>query len=290
VTTPPKLPPDQPPATSRRLFLRYALRCAAVGLVVAVPASLLWASDSQRKTAKRFSLQKPDSKTLVATKTLMIDAGHGGKDPGAIGKSGTYEKDVTLDIARRMAQIMGGQKRITPHLTRDRDEFIPLGDRVQKGRAAKADFFISIHADSTKSQEARGFSAYSLAEEATDEFSRDLAQQENLADRFGKLNIDHSDQDVANILLDLATRQNRNVAQRAKIGLVKGVGREWRLLNNPIRAANFAVLRAPDVPSVLVETGFLSNPQDEALLREPAQRQRIAALLAQELSRILLNG
>jgi len=279
---------NTPPSSNRRLFLRYAVRCAAMGLVVSVPTSMLWAADGGHKVGKRFSLQKPaDKPAPILSKTVMIDAGHGGKDPGAIGKSGLYEKDVTLDIARRMANILGGQKRLTPHLTRDSDEFIPLAERVAKGRAVKADFFISVHADSAKSADARGFSAYTLSEEATDDFSRDLAQQENLADRFAKMNIDQTDQDVANILLDLATRQTQNIAQRAKVGLVQGVGREWRLLNNPLRAANFAVLRAPDVPSVLVETGFLSNAKDEAILRQPQQREKIARLLAKELASIL---
>lgn len=273
----------------RRLFLRTMLQCAGVGLAVAMPTSLLWAADGKRRPGKRFPLQPEKTKPAPtpAAKILMIDPGHGGKDPGAIGKSGVYEKDITLDVARRMAQILAGQKRITPHLTRDSDEFIPLADRVSKGRDIKADFFLSIHADSTKSRQARGFSAYTLSEEATDDFARELAQQENLADRFGIKQMDQSDQDVANILLDLTTRQTINTAQRAKIAMVSGIGRDWRLLNNPIRAANFVVLRAPDVPSVLIETGFLSNPQDEAILRQPRQRERIARLLARELGRIL---
>jgi N-acetylmuramoyl-L-alanine amidase len=298
-----KPPPDNLPSQTqpnkRRLFLRTMISCAAIGLSISVPATLL-AAESKRKMGKH-SVQNGDSEKTPAQaekivtapkpvpKILMIDAGHGGKDPGAIGRSGVYEKDVTLDVARRMAHLLGGKKLITPYLTRDKDEFIPLADRVDKGRSVKADFFISVHADSAKTSEANGFSVYSLSEEATDDFARDLAQQENLADRFAKLNIDKSDQDVANILFDLATRQNQNIAQRAKVGLVQGVGREWRLLNNPIRAANFVVLRAPDVPSILVETGFLSNAHDEALLRQPQQREKIAGLLARELATILAS-
>lgn len=276
------------PDLSRRLFLRTAVSCATVGLTISLPVSL-FAAEIKRKSGKRAHLKTDEaSKPAPAPpRILMIDPGHGGKDPGAIGRSGTYEKDVTLDIARRMAHILGGKKQITPFMTREKDEFIALADRVDIGRKAKADFFISVHADSAKETSAHGFSVYSLSEEGTDDFARDLAQQENLADRFGKLNIDQSDQDVANILLDLANRQTQNAAQRAKVGLVKGVGHEWPLLNNPIRAANFAVLRAPDVPSILVETGFLSNSRDEAQLRLPAQREKIAGILARELTGIL---
>ncbi len=282
----------EPPNHSRRLFLRTVVSCATVGLTISVPVSL-FAAEVKRKAGKRAHLKTDEAKPAPPPpppKILMIDPGHGGKDPGAIGRSGTYEKDVTLDVARRMAHILGGKKQITPFMTREKDEFIALADRVDIGRKAKADFFISVHADSAKETSAHGFSVYSLSEEATDDFARDLAQQENLADRFGKLNIDQSDQDVANILFDLANRQTQNVAQRAKVGLVKGVGHEWPLLNNPIRAANFAVLRAPDVPSILVETGFLSNSRDEAQLRLPAQREKIAALLARELTDILTGS
>lgn len=277
----------------RRLFLRHAVGGAALGLTLLLPVQL-FAREVKHKAGKK-SAQKPEQPKAPEPpppppKILMIDPGHGGKDPGAIGRHGTFEKDVTLDIARRMANILAGKKQITPHLTREKDEFIALADRVTIGRQAKADFFISVHADSAKQQSAQGFSVYSLSEEGTDDFARDLAQQENLADRFGPLKFDQSDADVANILLDLANRQTQNVAQRAKVGLVKGVGHEWPLLNNPIRAANFAVLRAPDVPSILIETGFLSNSRDEALLRLPQQREKIAAIIARELALILTSA
>ena len=270
-----------PDKTTRRLFLRTFISCAAVGLTVSVPVTLFAAGRKHKGTK---ALHKP---AAAKPKILMIDPGHGGKDPGAIGHRGTYEKDITLDVARRMAHRLAGAPKITPHLTRDKDEFIALGDRVEIGRQAKADFFISVHADSAKQSSAHGFSVYSLSEDATDDFARDLAQQENLADRFASIKIDAQDQDVANILIDLATRQTQNTAQRAKISLVQGIGHDWPLLNNPIRAANFAVLRAPDVPSILVETGFLSNGHDESMLRQPEEREKIAGLLARELTRIL---
>ncbi|MEJ0063739.1 MAG: N-acetylmuramoyl-L-alanine amidase [Alphaproteobacteria bacterium] len=276
---------EKPLLPNRRLFLRCALGCAALGISVSVPTSLFSAEIKKPGRKKRFPMQS--GAAASPPKLLMIDPGHGGRDPGAIGAAGTYEKDITLDISRRMAQHLAGKPRLNASLTRDMDEFMPLADRVEKGRQTKADFFVSVHADSASNREARGFSAYTLSDQATDDFSKALAQQENLADRIGGVNLDGTDQEVAGILLDLEARRSRDVAQRAKVDLVRGVGKEWRLLNNPLRAANFAVLRAPDIPSILVETGFLSNKKDEAILRQPAQREKIAKLLANELARIM---
>jgi N-acetylmuramoyl-L-alanine amidase len=279
-------------STSRRLFLRHCVGGAALGLTLLLPAEL-YAREVKHKAGKKSASKseapkaQPEQPPPPPPKILMIDPGHGGKDPGAIGRQGTFEKDVTLDIARRVTNSLARKKLVTPYLTREKDEFIALADRVSRAREAKADFFISIHADSAKEESAQGFSVYSLSEEGTDDFARDLAQQENLADRFGPIKFDQSDQDVANILLDLANRQTQNVAQRAKVSLVQGVGHEWPLLNNPIRAANFAVLRAPDVPSILIETGFLSNGRDETLLRIPQQREKIAGIIAREIAQIL---
>lgn len=281
------------PKFTRRLFLRYAVQCAAVSFTVAIPAGL-WAADSpQRKNNKKFPLRqdrRQETKPQLEqrpTRFLMIDPGHGGHDPGAIGRGGTYEKDITLDIGRRLAQHVAGQPQMNAKLTRENDEFLPLGERVTRGRNAKADMFISIHADSAPNPTARGLSAYTLSDHATDAFSKQLAQRENLADQIGGVDLSDADQHVAAILMDMATHQARDTAQRTKVSLVRGVGREWRLLNNPLRAANFAVLRAPDVPSILIETGFLSNSQDEAILRQPMQREKIARLLARELVGIL---
>ena len=279
---------QEPTQLNRRLFLRYLISGAGVSFVVSVPA-LLWAADKPtQKQRKKYPLHKAKTPLAVPQpRLLMIDPGHGGHDPGAIGRGGTYEKDITLDIGRRLAQHVAGQPRVNARLTRERDEFLPLGERVARGRAAKADLFISIHADSAPNPQARGLSAYTLSDRATDDFSRQLAQQENLADKIGGVNLAQADQEVAAILMDFSTRQARDTAQRTKVSLVRGVGREWRLLNNPLRAANFAVLRAPDVPSILIETGFLSNGQDEAILRQPMQREKIARLLARELTGIL---
>ena len=225
---------------------------------------------------------------MIATpRLLMIDPGHGGRDPGAIGRTGTHEKDVTLDIARRMADALSGQAGLTAKLTRDEDIFLPLEERVRIGRAAHADLFLSVHADSAPNTAARGMSVYTLSTKASDEFAKRLADHENEADLMGGVDLPPADKEVTAILLDLATRQTRNTAQHTRASFVTGVGQGWHMLERPMRAANFVVLRAPDVPSMLVETGFLSNPQDEQALRQPQQREKIARLMAKNLAAIL---
>lgn len=218
---------------------------------------------------------------------IMIDPGHGGHDPGAIGARGTYEKDVTLDLALEVARLLAGRPGVTAQITRSRDVFLPLAERVARSRAAKADFFISLHADSAPNRDARGLSAYTVSDKASDDFAKALARKENLADGPNGLNLADTDKEVAAILVDLVARHTRNAALKAQASLVNGVGRDVRLLDNPMRSANFAVLKAPDVPSVLVETGFLSNAEDEALLRNPAARRAIAQVLARELARLM---
>ena len=227
-------------------------------------------------------LRKPQAPRL-----LMIDPGHGGRDPGAIGLSGTHEKDVTLDIGRRMADALSARPGTDVKLTRDEDVFLPLEERVRIGREARADLFLSIHADSAPNKAARGLSVYTLSAKASDDFSKRLADHENEADLMGGMDLPPADKDVTAILFDLAARRTRNTAQHARASFVQSLGRNWHLLENPMRAANFVVLRAPDVPSMLVETGFLSNPRDEAILRQPDEREKIARLMAKSLGGIL---
>jgi N-acetylmuramoyl-L-alanine amidase len=260
---------------SRRRFLRLTLMSA--GLALACPSALLAAD----KTALLPS-RKPRPPRL-----LMIDPGHGGRDPGAIGVTGTHEKDVTLDVARRMGEALSARPGVTVKLTRDEDIFLPLEERVKISRDAHADLFLSVHADSAPNREARGLSVYTLSEKGSDDFSRSLAEHENEADLMGGVDLPPADKEVTAILFDLAARRARNTAQRAKSDFVQAMGHGWRLLERPMRAANFVVLRAPDVPSMLVETGFLSNPRDEAVLRLPTERDKIARLMAKSLSIIL---
>lgn len=217
---------------------------------------------------------------------VVIDAGHGGRDPGAIGVSGSYEKNVVLDIATEMAAQLEGKARIK--LTRENDRFLALPERVAIAREAQANLFISIHADSAPDSAARGLSAYTLSQTASDEFARKLADSENIVDqRYGAAT--HGEEAVASILYDLAARQTISASRFAKEALVRAAGRDLLLLDDPKRSANFAVLRAPDVPSLLVETGFLSNAKDEEILTSAPQRRRIAGVLARELANVLKN-
>ncbi len=260
---------------TRRTFLQASLAASLMGtrLLTSTPA---WAEMTP------LPARKPKAPRL-----LMIDPGHGGHDPGAIGLVGTHEKDITLDIARRMADTLSGQPGITVKLTRDEDVFLPLEERVRLGREAHADLFLSVHADSAPNSSAHGLSVYTLSSQATDDFAKHLADHENEADLMGGMDLPPADKEVTAILMDLTARQTRNTAQHARASFVESVGRNWHLLDRPMRAANFVVLRAPDVPSMLVETGFLSNPDDEQILRLPQQREKIARLMAKDLATIL---
>lgn len=222
---------------------------------------------------------------------VMIDPGHGGKDPGCIGVSGTHEKDVVLDIALKAADILSKGGQVQPMLTREDDTFLSLGERVAKTRAEGVDLFLSIHADSAPTPLARGLSAYTVAERASDSFSEALAQQENLVDGAAGIALAQQDAEVQKILVDLTVRHTRRAALLAKRMIVDGAGtRDIRLLENPERSANFVVLRAPDTPSVLIETGFLSNGDDEKLLCNEKNRAKVAAMLAERIAAILSDS
>jgi len=265
---------------TRRHFLKVTLAASVVALNLSIPLDLFAAEGAD-------GLPSIPGRKPRAPRLLMIDPGHGGRDPGAIGVSGTHEKDVTLDIARRLTNAIASRSGTDAKLTRDEDIFLPLEDRVKISRDARADLFVSIHADSAPNTDARGLSVYTLSEHATDSFSKQLADHENEADMMGGMDLPPADKDVTAILFDLASRRAHNTAQHARASFVSQLGHNWRLLESPMRAANFVVLRAPDVPSMLVETGFLSNPKDEHILRDPAERDKIAKLMAKSLGSIL---
>ena len=264
------------------LLNRRGFFLLGAGLIASVSLNIPIAAAAESKAMRLVPSRKPRPPRLI-----MIDPGHGGHDPGAIGVEGTLEKNVTLDVTAQLADALEDHAGVIAKRTRESDEFLSLGDRVDIARTAKADLFISIHADSAPTQSARGLSAYSLSTKGSDEFSRNLAKRENSVDEIGGVDLKGTDPDVASILMDLTARHTRNASLKAQRDVVRGVRSGWRLLSNPMRAANFAVLRAPDVPSILIETGFLSNHKDEALLANPAQRKKIAALLARELSALL---
>ncbi|MCX5591530.1 N-acetylmuramoyl-L-alanine amidase [Alcaligenes endophyticus] len=208
---------------------------------------------------------------------IALDPGHGGEDPGAIGPAGTREKDVVLNIARRLKRLIDAQPNMRAYMTRDADFFVPLGVRVQKARRVKADLFVSIHADAWIKPSARGSSIYALSQNgATSSAARWLAQKENDADLIGGVNLGSQNRQVAQILLDLSTAAQITDSVNVGTRILSEVGKINRLHKRQVERAGFAVLRAPDIPSVLVETAFISNPQEEQLLRSPAHQDKIA--------------
>ncbi len=208
---------------------------------------------------------------------ISIDAGHGGDDTGAIGATGTYEKVITLAVARELKRIVDNEPGMSAVLTRDSDFFIPLKDRYQKARDAKADLFVSVHADAFTKSEAKGSSVWVLSPRgATNEAARWLADRENRADLVGGVSLDTRDDTLAAVLLDLsqgATMEASNAVAGQVHASMRRVGPTHKA---HVERANFMVLRSPDVPSILVETAFISNPAEERRLKNPAERAKLA--------------
>ncbi|MGA9342440.1 MAG: N-acetylmuramoyl-L-alanine amidase [Rhodanobacteraceae bacterium] len=214
----------------------------------------------------------------VARKVVIaLDAGHGGDDPGATGPSGTHEKTITLSVARELKKLIDREPGMTAVLTRDGDYFIPLAERYRKAREAKADLFVSIHADAFRSSDARGSSVWVLSPRgATSEAARWLADSENRADLVGGVSLDDKDDTLAAVLLDLsqgATMEASTAVAKQVLHALQRIGPTHRGF---VERANFVVLRSPDVPSILVETAFITNPREERRLKDPKQRERIA--------------
>ena len=215
---------------------------------------------------------------------VAIDPGHGGEDPGAIGPNGTREKDVVLSIARRLStlinsQSMGGSP-MRAFLTRDADYFVPLHVRVQKARRVQADLMVSIHADAFFTPQARGASVFALSDgAASSSAARWMAQKENKADLIGGINLGGQDQHVQRALLDMST--TAQIRDSLKLGgsLLRYISQVGRLHKPRVEQAGFAVLKAPDIPSVLVETAFISNPEEEMRLRDPAYQEQLTEAL-----------
>lgn len=208
---------------------------------------------------------------------VAIDAGHGGDDPGALGRRGTREKDVALSIAKRLEKLLNAQQGIKPVLIRTGDYYISLRGRIRKARQAKADLFISIHADAFKNGRAKGASVYVLSKKgASSEAARWLAASENNSDLIGGVSLDDKDDLLASVLLDLS----QNATQAASMDVGSKVLQELvgagEVHKDRVEHAGFVVLKSPDIPSLLVETGFISNRQEESLLRSPRHQQRIA--------------
>lgn len=209
--------------------------------------------------------------------TVVIDAGHGGVDPGAISVTGVYEKDIALAAARELKAALEKTGRYKVVMTRDRDVFLKLRSRINIARKAGADLFISIHADSHPDRNVRGTSVYTLSENASDAEAERLARQENKADLIGGVDLSGEDTEVSTILLDLAQRETLNYSAFYAQKLVNSLAKRVNLLRRTHRFAGFVVLKSPDVPSILLEMGYLSNKQDSNLLKQPSHRQKIVS-------------
>ena len=209
--------------------------------------------------------------------TIAIDPGHGGEDPGAVGRYGTLEKDVVLAVAFRLRERIAAEPNMRAYMTRDSDFFVPLATRVNKARAVQADLFVSIHADAFVLPNARGSSVFVLSDRSASSVgARWLASRENRADLIGGVNLPKRSREVAHVLLDLSTtaqiKESKRLGQSV-LGELRGVG---ELHKDGVEQAAFAVLRAPDIPSILVETAFISNPDEERKLRDVRYQSRLA--------------
>lgn len=267
---------DAPSAPAGALAAQPPPSAAAVPAAGSVPAA-------RRSPPHAKPPRRGEKKPVIA-----IDPGHGGVDPGAVGVRGTFEKDITLAVAREIRRQLEATGRYRVVLTRDADVFLRLRDRVAKARAAEADLFVSIHADSIGTARMRGASIYTLSETASDAEAASLAARENRADIIAGVDLSAENKEVASILIDLAQRETMNHSAAFAAVLVRELGREVQLIaTNPHRFAGFAVLKAPDIPSVLIELGYLSNREEEALLNRPHYRSKVAGALVRAIDAFL---
>jgi len=255
-------------------------------LAHSMPVALNWDNSTRSAATLVLRLQSGARRLVEAAHApretgrdvvIAVDAGHGGEDPGATGHAGIHEKDVVLAIARSLARRINSEPGMRAVLTRDRDEFLSLRERIRRARVAKADLFISIHADSIANSTVSGSSVYVLSEKgATSEAARWLAERENAADLMGGVSLADKGNTLASVLLDLsqsATISSSTNAAQSVLGALEGVG---LVRKAQVQEARFVVLKSPDIPSMLVETAYISNPAEERRLRNPAQQAALA--------------
>jgi len=249
------------------------------------PKREVLAAKAPEKAAEK---SKPKVERLVI---VAVDAGHGGEDSGARGRKGTKEKDVTLAIARRLKSQIDREPNMRAVLVRDGDYFVPLGDRVSKSRRVQADLFFSIHADAWVRPDAKGSSVFSLSERgATSTAARMLAQRENQYDLIGGVNFGVKDPNLARTLLDLSLTATINDSLKLGRAVLNELGDVNALHKASVEQAGFAVLKAPDVPSILVETAFISNPDEEKRLKDSAYQDRMATAILGGIKRYLAQN
>ena len=264
-----------------------------LGELIAKQSGRPGASAATQPVPNKTSAAKPSPEVVVspADKTdrlviVALDPGHGGEDPGAIGPGGTREKDVVLQIALRLAGRINQQPNMRAYLTRDADFFVPLHIRVQKARKVQADLFISIHADAFFTDRPQGASVFALSDKgATSSSARWMADKENSADLVGGVNVKSKDSQVQRALLDMSTTAQINDSLKLGNAVLGEIGAVGKLHKPRVEQAGFAVLKAPDIPSVLVETAFISNPDEEAKLRSETYQVQLADALMRGISR-----
>jgi len=271
--------PASPPADPLGELITQRLQRPRSGVVGNAEASL-----------RQAAPQKTDRLIIIA-----IDPGHGGEDPGAVGPGGTREKDVVLQVAHRLRErINAGAVNGNPmraYLTRDADFFVPLHIRVQKARRVQADLFVSIHADAFLIPTARGASVFALSEGgASSTAARWMAAKENQADLIGGVNVKQQDSHVARALLDMSTTAQINDSLKLGSALLGEMGHLGQLHKGKVEQAGFAVLKAPDIPSVLVETAFISNPEEESRLRSEPYQEQLADAIMRGIQRYFANN
>lgn len=212
---------------------------------------------------------------------IVIDAGHGGSDPGTIGHRNTYEKDITLDYSIELKEQLELTGRYRVYMTRDEDVFIKLTDRVEKARKVNGDMFISIHANSHENKKTSGLSIYTLSENASDKEAEDLASKENKDGIINGVDLDNEADEVTALLIDMTQRETKNLSASFAENILSRAKNEIELLNNPHRFAGFRVLTGADIPSVLVELGYLTNPKEEKLLKSKKYKKKLAKALVE---------
>ena len=247
-----------------------------------------FAPTEEEKSGGWFSFGSSEEKSVTKTnrkRIVVLDPGHGGKDPGAIGVYGkTYEKNVTLAMGKELKQVLQNKGYIV-YLTRDRDIFIPLRQRIKIAQNYKADLFMSLHADSAQNRNATGLSVYTLSDTASDKEAAALAERENKADIIGGIDLGGNTKEVNDILISLSQTDTRNKSSKYATYLVQEMARSVKLVKNTHRFAGFAVLKAPDVPAVLLEMGYLSNRTEEANLKTQSYRRKLAEAAARAIDK-----
>lgn len=278
--------------TSHEAFMRglkqpekRVAAAAAEGKNAATGKPIVQAAAKQEATLPKAPAKAEAKKRQTAKHVIVLDPGHGGADPGTVGVSGVYEKHITLSMARELKGALERTGRYQVVLTRERDIFVSLRKRVEIARKAGAELFVSLHADAIADKGVRGLSVYTLSEKASDREAAMLAEKENKADLIPGINLDDEPPEVANILIDLTQRETLNQSAFLAGRLVTELGHEVTTLVNTHRFAGFVVLKAPEIPAVLVELGFLSHKQEEKALRSREYRDKITNGMVRAVSR-----